>query len=357
MSFAGLKVVIRVDATKDVALGHLKRCISLGCKLREKNIDVLFITVKDAYTKGLLGESGFKHVSISSSADPNHDMNITVNTAKAINADLVLIDSYHIGQAYRRELMNEGFFVVSIDDLGDKAISSHMIINGNINAENIKYKGDGIYRVLAGSKYLILSPDFWSLNILKRPNTIRNILITMGGIDHYDLTSRILAVLNRFDLEFNITAIVGPYYDNMDSIKSQMKNMRHKVTLARSPNSLYSYMKRSSMAFSAGGQTLYELAALGCPTIGISLWKNQAGNVASLSKRNAICGIIYSKENRFDETLFDYAQDLITDAAKRKRLSDVAFSIIDGKGTERTAKAVLQAYEEWKKCSRKEMVL
>lgn len=123
--------------------------------------------------------------------------------------------------------------------------------------------------------------------------------------------------------------------------------MNKKVELVTSPTSLYPYMKRCVMAFSAGGQTLYELSVLGRPTIGITLWQNQAGNVDELSRMGAIHGVVYEDGKDFDALLAKNAFRLIHDKSERDRISCSASSLVDGQGAERTCNAILESYSDW----------
>ena len=340
-------VLIRVDATKEVALGHLKRCVSLAYKLREKGVRVLFLVAKDDFTERFLRTAGFDYTVVKSETNSDADCVYALELAERLNAKIIIIDSYEIDATYRNKLIDSGFFVVSIDDTADKDLPSHIIINGNLNAEMLNYTDNGRISLYLGIRYLLLGPNFLDIINAKAIDDFSNVLITMGGIDHYDLTSKILSILDKSDADFDVTAIVGPYYENLASIQSQIAKMTKKVQLVNSPSTLYPYMVKCSMAFSAGGQTLYELAALGCPTIGITLWENQSGNVSALSKMGAIEGIIYSNDMNFDHVLKKSSLKLIYDKTERQRLSEIASAIVDGKGTERVSSAIIESYGKW----------
>jgi len=340
-------VLIRVDATKEVALGHLKRCVSLSYKLSEKGVRVSFIVAKDDFTERFLRTAGFDYTVVRSKTNSDADCVYVLEIAERLNAKVIIIDSYEIDETYRNKLIDNGFFVVSIDDIADKDLPSHIIINGNLNAETLSYTDNGRIAMCLGIKYLMLGPDFGDISNAKAIDDFSNVLITMGGIDHYDLTSKILLILDRSDANFDITAIVGPYYENLGSIRSQIDKMSKKVQMIKSPPTLYPYMVKCSMAFSAGGQTLYELAALGCPAIAITIWENQSGNVSALSKMGAIEGVIYSNDGGFDYVLEKSSLKLIYDKTERQRLSQIASAIVDGKGAERVSNAIIESYGKW----------
>ena len=348
------KVLIRVDSTKDVAIGHLKRCISLAQMYTQNNITVSFITARDEYAKEILNNYGFHHVIIEGTTNSIEDCRRTFETARCLQAEIIIIDSYKIDNDYRKNIMDNGFFLVSLTDSGYMDLISDVIINGNLNAEKSKYPLLNKTALFLGIKYLILSKDYWQKSDTVLPQkTLKNILITMGGIDHYDLTTKILAILEKCEADFDITAVAGPYYDNIVSIKSQINTMQKKVNLINSPSTLYPYIINCSFAFSAGGQTLYELAVLGRPAIGIMLCENQEGNVKELSNIGSIFSVIYSKGKEFEVFLTQCMTKLITDKTLRQRLAKRAAAQVDGKGAERVSTMILNTYQRWFKLSKR----
>ncbi|MFA5068977.1 MAG: UDP-2,4-diacetamido-2,4,6-trideoxy-beta-L-altropyranose hydrolase [Candidatus Omnitrophota bacterium] len=341
-------ILIRVDAKKKIALGHLKRCLSLAQKFRQKGVRTHFLTANDKCARQCLDEAGFAYTVMALETDSSGDCQRTVDEAGRIKAGIVIIDSYEIGAEFRQRLMDEGFLTVSIDDIAHASIPSHVIINGNLNAEAIRYDMPEGTTLLLGINYLILGSDFWDIKASDAGlDNVDNILITMGGVDHYDLSTRILKILERTTGRFSITVIIGPYYDNAPAIEAQAGRMGKDVELVYAPSGLFAYMKACSLAFCAGGQTLYELVSLGRPTIGIGLWENQFGNVAELSSKGIILGIRYSDGDLFDLRLANGAARLINEGKRRQAMAHKGLMLIDGKGAERVCQGLISARERY----------
>ena len=53
-----MKIAFRVDSSKKLGLGHVKRCVPLAKSLEEKNISVLFMT-QFIETRNFLQSKGF----------------------------------------------------------------------------------------------------------------------------------------------------------------------------------------------------------------------------------------------------------------------------------------------------------
>jgi UDP-2,4-diacetamido-2,4,6-trideoxy-beta-L-altropyranose hydrolase len=328
-------------------MGHIKRCIVLAHELVKQGAVVKFLCREDPYAKQLLGNEGFASQFFDLNYSFAEDLKVLNQTAANLGSNMVVIDSHEINASYREKVM-ENFFLISIDDIAHQDIPSHIVVNGNLGAKQLSCQYAHSSKMLLGAEYAILSEDYSkSMTVADNLDQIRHVLITMGGIDHFDLTTRILRILERSKLDFYVTVIAGPYYDNLESINRQVACMTKRVRVVHSVPTLYPYMKACSLAFSAGGQTLYELVALGRPTIGISLSENQAGTVAALVEAGAIFGMIYHHGESFDEELERCAERMMENQRERVMCSTGARLLIDGLGARRIAQMVLKEFSEW----------
>ena len=139
-----------------------------------------------------------------------------------------------------------------------------------------------------------------------------------------------------------IHAVVGPYYENAASIEAAAAG-HGRVTLHRAPSSLQPIMVGSDIAISAGGFTLYELAAIGVPTVGIALWENQRPNVAALGDRGIVVPLYYHDGMAFDAQLAAVIEELVRDPGRRRERAQAGQAFIDGQGARRTARAIFAA--------------
>lgn len=58
-----MRVIIRADGNKTVAMGHIMRCLSIADALRMLGIQVCFVTAGEE-TKELLGARGYENKEI-----------------------------------------------------------------------------------------------------------------------------------------------------------------------------------------------------------------------------------------------------------------------------------------------------
>ena len=332
------RVVIRVDAHRQIALGHLKRCLALAEGLRTQNVEILFVSMRDEAAESLLRSSPFFYKFVPEEINSVGDLERTFTLIRSFNAGSIIVDSYNIDQKYTGFFIKNGIAVIYVDDLARTDISCHVVVNGLMEAEKVPYEAPV---KLVGRDFLILGKEYWTPSVT-RVGPVRNILITMGGIDHYDLSTRALQILERHKNDFSVSVVVGAYYENMASIEAQQKAMYKRVELHVSPESLFPLMDDCDMAVSAGGLTLYELATMGKPVVGIGVWENQYGNVRALGDRNIIDPIIYVEGAAFDSRFEKAIFSLIDGEKRRFELSSNGQRYLDGQGAIRVAKRIVE---------------
>ena len=330
------RMIIRVDANKRIALGHLKRCLALGEALRDEGQESMFVCAEDDEARTILERSGFEFKLVSEETNTKDDAVRAMELARSLGVKAILLDSYNVDDAYVSFFEDQGIAVIYIDDFAKADIPCSVILNGTPGSERIPYAAP---MKLLGKDYIILAKEYW-----KPPHAhigrVENILITMGSVDHYDLSTRVLRFLEKQEQDFSVSVVAGPYYENRAQIETQRKGMSKEVEIFFNPDSLIRLMGKCSMAISAGGFTLYELATMGKPTLGISLWENQNGNVRSLGDRQIIEPLFYSDDTSFDVKLEQAVCALLGDEKKRCELSTNGQRHFDGQGAIRTAQRI-----------------
>lgn len=115
------------------------------------------------------------------------------------------------------------------------------------------------------------------------------------------------------------------------------------IHLHESVDNMADIMKECDFAVSAGGTTLYELCAVGVPTVVFSMADNQVEFVKAFDEKGAAkyAGDV-RKDRRLVQKIVTWGTAAVENPGFRKRMSDMARSLIDGKGAERIADAILE---------------
>jgi len=336
-----INVFFRVDSGPQIGLGHLQRCLSLAKALSSKGNASHFVICGNKAACGMITGSGFSVTEIPPNSTLEADLSFTLNCLGRDKAPVVVVDFRAVNCDYLVELRKAGYFVVSIDDLGETTFPSHLIVNGNIFARELPYSTiNRDTRFLFGTDFVMLRPEFWDALPRVVRARVRNILVTMGGMDQYNLMPRLIGALDCLADDFDITVIVGPFFENLHAIEEASRHSQRLVKLIYAPRSIRDIMMEADLAISGGGQTLYELACLGCPTVALQVAHDQQLHLRAMAE----AGIVHlggcANESDFAE-LCRIVQSILADREARTVMCSTAQRLVDGKGAQRVAQTIV----------------
>ena len=324
------KVVIITEGTKNTGFGHITRCLSLYQAFEEKGIIPEFILNSDGNIEYLLKGVNYQ---IFNWLDEKSRL-----FEKVKDADIAIIDSYLANISFYNTLSDLVRLAVYIDDNKRLDYPGGIVVNGSIYAEELNYPHTDGITYLLGTKYTPLRKEFWEVQEKKIKGKIESIMITFGGEDMRNMTPNILRFLAENYPDLKKDVIIGKAFQNIDEIK---KCTDKNTNLIYYPNAekMKETMLESDIAISAGGQTLYELARVGVPTIGICVAENQLINVKGWRKAGFLEYAGWYEEGNFVERLKNLLKDL-EDVNTRKSKSTAGKKLIDGRAGLRIYKFV-----------------
>jgi spore coat polysaccharide biosynthesis predicted glycosyltransferase SpsG len=243
----------------------------------------------------------------------------------------VIVDSYAFTSDDFERLAIDKTLVV-IDELGDRDIPADLVVNNNIYADDIAYPTADA--ALRGPKYCMLREPFRNPS---RPNYYQppeSLLVTVGGADLADSFVDMLRETASVVRDSTINAVVGPYFSPPDDAPES-------VVFHREPSNIHTLMWEADMAVSGGGQTLYELAACGTPTVALTLGPDQVRNIQGFERAGFCLAAGEPAHPGFGDTLRSHLETLRRDVKTRRRMSEVGMSLVDGNGVFRVADNVV----------------
>ena len=338
-----MKILVRVDAYPDIALGHLNRCVNLGISLRECGHSVTFLSYNDSATQEILSKTRFEYKLIPFKINDKQSKCEELSQLEVLSdsIDLLLVDSYNVDNDYF-DFLNQCFPVIGyLDDLG-LDFNVDLVINPSCKVTESDYKAK---KALCGMQYVILGGEYRVGRVMALNTKKCSILVTMGGIDHYDLSSRVIPILEKISLEIEVNIVIGPYYENTKSIKTAAKKSRLTINMFENVSNIIPIILESDIALTAGGFTAYELAAMSTPSIGVALWENQYSNIECLSNKDALIPLYYSQGQGFDQELTKALSMLVNDNNLLMNMSEKARNAVDGNGANRISKEITKRYE------------
>lgn len=332
----------RVDMNPTIATGHMMRCLSIADEVRVYGGDVTFISA-DEYPKELCYARGYDVIVLDSDwSDMESELPKLMNIIEIYDIRTLLVDSYQVTQEYFKRLQ-EQVEVTYLDDLDKFAYPVERLICYANYWRLLSYakKMDNTEKYL-GTEYVPIRKAFQNCPKKVIADKIQNILLLSGGTDSYGIIER---MIEYFKDEKNIrfVTICGRFYEGFEELKDKYREYPNLV-FYKNVSNLEKYMKEADLAISAGGTTLYELCAVGTPTISYSFADNQLYNVEQFAVEGLIdyAGDVRN-ENIFQKTIELYRK-YSEKADIRKERSIKMQAAVDGNGAKRVAEVLLKDY-------------
>ena len=336
------RILFRVDVGIHIGLGHLQRCVSLAKALQRHGIPCLFLTGGDGMIPTPVEVSGFTACGIRGvKAGDAADLEQALDMALRHGCDGVVVDSYDVNADYLDELRSSGLYVVAIDDLARFPFPCQLVVNGGAHAQQLHYgSSSNDTSFLLGTRYALLRPEFWEIPFRAVRDSVRTVLVTLGAGDPHDLMPRLLDLLDGLPDDFAVTAILGPFFKNHAEVQRTVSACRRPVRLVDAPRSVHDLMLEADLAVSAGGQTLYELAATGTPTVAVQVADNQSNHLRALAAEGAVRVAGCAGDAGLVDSVGKEVLGLMESSDARKKMAAVGRRLVDGRGAVRVAKVL-----------------
>ena len=170
---------------------------------------------------------------------------------------------------------------------------------------------------------------------------VENVLITFGGTDSSDLTSRMVRLLGLPAASQDVVLFVlpGPGYMHRQRLDATILELGlGNVIVSQGTKRISDYMAKSDFAISATGRTLYELAHMRVPAMALA-------NNEREEKRPFAClenGFINlgRSANVSDERIVETFRQLLIDSSLRRRLHERMVGIRLTNGVDRVMEKI-----------------
>lgn len=337
----------RVDANEKIATGHLMRCMAIAKGFQRQGAEVVFFLAEEKETERLKAQN-IPYVVLHSQWNAlEQELPILKKVLKEHAVTSLIVDSYQATKGYL-ESLDQCTKVIYMDDMAEEIYN----IAGVIHYSN--WPWDATYKqryedldtvCMAGMEYTPLRAEFYPSG---EENRKKNILLTTGGTDPYDVAGRLLEYVKeqqtkqgRLPKEVHFSAISGSMNQNKSHLE-QLAREHSWITLYENVNNMGELMRDSYLAVSAGGTTLYELCACKVPTIGFSFADNQEGFTEEMGEQ----GILFyagdaRKEERLMESIYSKLAEMWNDDKLCGQFRENMGKLVDGKGVDRIVDQVL----------------
>lgn len=265
------KVYIITEGNSELGFGHIARCISFYDRLESLGYVVQMLIDGDILCDKLLENRDHQYVAW-------HQNIAYLDYTKG---NILFLDSLIATQKEVDYLQGLSPYFVVIDDFQRRLYKRALIIDWTPNVENTSkhiHNKNGINKLLLGLEYSVLrAPFVHSTDSFFRE--LQSITVIMGGSDIRNLTMPIAQTIQQISPSLRVNVVLGPGVRGEENVCQESRLNRYYSLNAEEIKSLF---LDSDIVVSAGGQTLFELAALKIPTIPIQVIDNQSEDLAGL---------------------------------------------------------------------------
>ncbi|MDN3988252.1 UDP-2,4-diacetamido-2,4,6-trideoxy-beta-L-altropyranose hydrolase [Zwartia vadi] len=364
----------RVDASLHIGTGHLMRCVTLAEALRQHGAHCHFICRNHpGHLLEFVRQCGFTLTALSTEplistvargvdedpSAPVHaewlgcrwetDAEQTREVLSAIEPDWLVVDHYALDHRWEQALQSHYRKLMVIDDLADRPHQCDLLIDQNLGRQAADYKNlvPSDCKVLAGPRYALLRPEFSALRAYslqrrlqrRQQPVLRNILITMGGVDKPNATSLVLQTLKhcKFPEDCRISVIMGQQAPWLLQVQALAQQIPWPTEVLVNINDMAQRMANSDLAIGAAGGTSWERCCLGLPAMMIVLADNQERGAHALQQAKAAYLIGRLEEV---EMKLPIAINALLSSERLHDMSHAAAELTDGLGVDRVLTAM-----------------
>lgn len=358
-----MRVVFRADASLQIGTGHVMRCLTLAQALAAKGGEceficrehpgalIDFVRRKGFVVHTLRAGEVCSDASRSSSelahahwlgASQEDDAAACVSVLQGGRPDWIVVDHYALDASWEVMLRARCGGLMVIDDLADRRHECDLLLDQTFGRSISDYRPWVPHkcRLLCGSQYALLRPEFAQLrpySLLRRAEPeLKQLLITMGGVDKNNATRAVLATLRSSALppECGLTVVMGAVSPWLNDVQEQARTMPWKTDVLVGVADMGQLMSDSDLVIGAAGSTSWERCCLGVPTIMVVTAPNQIDVARNLAKAEAAMVI------GMDQSIAGVLPELIESMLSPKNLyaiSQAAAEIVDGRGVDAIA--------------------
>lgn len=361
-----MHVVFRADASLQIGTGHVMRCLTLADALAAKGANCQFICRRhDGNLIDFIQAKGYATHVLPMALDAGVDVagggvpqlandlshgawlgTSQEQDAKACAAILakqqpewLIVDHYALDARWEKALKPYYRKLMAIDDLADREHICDLLLDQTFGRDAVDYRPlvPQHCNLLCGSQYALLRPEFAALrpySLQRRANPqLRQLLITMGGVDKDNVTGKVLEALHTCPLpeDCRITVILGATAPWLEQVNSQAQAMPWPTQVLVGVNNMAQLMADSDLAIGAAGATSWERCCLGLPCIALLLAANQLLILSKLERLGAVVTVdLKGQMDELRRAIID-----INSSYLLQQMSKKAASVVDGMGAPR----------------------
>ena len=356
-----MNIIFRADASTQIGTGHVMRCLTLADSLSAGGANCYFICKElNGNLISLIETRDYCVFSFKpdlKSFDPRSTLGLygswlgstqasdacsSIGYVRNIKPDWVVVDNYSLDSSWEKLLNPYCANMLVVDDLANRQHECDLLVDQTVLRSKDIYKDKVNYdcRVLCGSQYSLLRPEFRDLRQKGKNKSLADqpfkILLSLGGVDKNDDTSKVIEALIECDLPDNAEVIIvmGPKAPFIDQVLEKKKLLPYPSAVLIGVTNMAELMSDSHICIGGAGSSSWERCCMGLPSVTVILADNQNTIARNLEVSGA--GIAINVVD-LRKSLNTAIKKLVTGWNSYR---DACLDIVDGCGSSRVVRAM-----------------
>jgi len=318
-------------------IGHAVRCLRLIAFIEEKyKIQSIIATSDNSAAKRFLDEKSVNF----QTEDALKDV-LNRHTIDVVVSDINYLDKSYF-DLYKEQASRP--ICVSLAPRGQSKYYADIAFKDVIfnDEEPLAYSKSKIF---SGLQYVVTSDKFNDARkkldqgvITKEKNSI---IISMGGMDHFDMTKKALIGLQGIAENYELTIVLGPLYLGKKNIEDHVRKNNLNAKIVQNPDNFHHLLAKATIGIFGSGIVSYE--ALGLGVLGFNM-----GTSVFHEKRSQELESLGLGVHLGDSSMIEYGciADKINKMSSNKNYSDKmrcdGLKSVDGEGVRRIINQILE---------------
>lgn len=337
-----MRVAFYVGGGLEHGTGHLYRCRALARGLKRGEDSIFLVDEQKRDLLEICADVGGECLAVSGQSVGERAGSVR-SLVRDRDVDVLVLDLFEVEADHLRALRSatDELPLVALDDYSITRPIPDVVIKPHLVEE--WYGLDSSWE----GTTLLTGPDYWILrpglrDLARRERGIRGdpgtVLVTMGGSDPREVTRNVVEVLGADGSVPHLTVVCGPGYPDLEGLRATAAEVPREteIEIFHAPDDFDRLMFECDVAVTAGGYTVYELAALGTPMVILPWVDHQEKHAGAMESRGAAVAMEMA-QNLEPTSLRGTVVELLDDQSRRRRMSDAGRRTVDGDGVERVA--------------------
>ena len=340
------KIVIRVDGHKKTGMGHISRMITLAKYLNELGgFKIVFVAKKSQPALDIIRRHRFTVHVIEINLSVEQELNELSEVFILEVPDVIIIDvlgasddCFYLNGIKERS----GALTISFNDTHERMpeLPADIVINSSI----IQMRDRAVIsqKNYLGLDYCLLAPEYANDSLLEsRPESVKRVMVCMGGVDQNSLTFKVLKILDASVNVFEFDVILSRAFTDQGKMSQITRSMRHVANVNYDVDGIYGLLCSVDLAVTAGGNAHSERVCAGVPGLVISQENHQYESALEYEKYGAtISQGLHSDLNEVE--LLKSFNVLLESPQLQRDMVASGLALIDGRGLYRISNLIMK---------------